>query len=80
MVIVIGGLVQYKLKNPKMSKSKEYENNWDSNTSSEFKENPTIKKYILDYKSQYSKDSILTALKNNGYKEEDIQAHLEKFY
>ena len=38
-----------------------------------------IKDYILKYKSQYSREAIKSALKNNGYGEEVIEKYLNKY-
>lgn len=38
------------------------------------------KNYIENYKSQYSRDSIKTALMNNGIQESEVEKYLNKYF
>lgn len=86
--IIVGGVGQViiiKNKKRKLKEREEMMSNYGSYSSS-FSSNEispqeqVARKYIEDYKSSYSKESIKAALINSGNSEEDVNLWIEKYF
>lgn len=86
VIAIIGQIIIVKNKRAKQKEEEDmnlaYGSNSQNNLSKlELTESETIaKKYIEDYKSTYPKESIKTALINNGNLETDVDNWINKYF
>lgn len=86
--VIIGGIGQIIIIKNKKRKLKEEESmmsNYGSSSSSLSSneispQEQVAKKYIEDYKTSYPKESIKTALINNGNSESDVNFWMDKYF
>jgi len=82
LVSIIGFIIQKKSIAKKKAEQEKMNSHYSSSNSSmgEDYSNETIKNYILQYKTTYSRDSIKTALVTSGNSSEDVEKYLNKFF